>query len=180
MLMLCGCCGASVQVQSGLGPQAVLGVIPEALTPREISSELIGDTKIVNDMHERKVGNSLFAELPAASQPSGCPSQRGCLCMPDNPLFFVRCASCSDVQLRPCRSAKPPAPCCMLQSRRGQRTSTAACDFTKHTHTHQAAGTSPVPSLHAYALHGTNTIHHISLHHWFPSVAVYHYTQSAA
>ncbi|WIA11291.1 hypothetical protein OEZ85_011414 [Tetradesmus obliquus] len=41
-------------VQSGLGPQAVLGVIPEALTPREISSELIGDTKIVNDMHERK------------------------------------------------------------------------------------------------------------------------------
>jgi hypothetical protein len=42
-------------VQSGLGPHAVLGVIPEALTPREISSELIGDTKVVNDMHERKV-----------------------------------------------------------------------------------------------------------------------------
>jgi hypothetical protein len=33
----------------------VLGVIPDALTPREVSSELIGDTKVVNDMHERKV-----------------------------------------------------------------------------------------------------------------------------
>eukprot|EP00879_Flechtneria_rotunda_P019345 GHRR01020317.1.p1 GENE.GHRR01020317.1~~GHRR01020317.1.p1 ORF type:complete len:213 (+),score=40.81 GHRR01020317.1:462-1100(+) len=41
-------------VQSGLGADYVLGVIPQALTPREISSELIGDTKIVNDMHERK------------------------------------------------------------------------------------------------------------------------------
>jgi hypothetical protein len=39
----------------------VLGVIPEALTPREVSSELIGDTKVVNDMHERKV------RMPAAS-----------------------------------------------------------------------------------------------------------------
>jgi hypothetical protein len=48
-------------VQSGLGPHAVLGVIPEALTPREVSSELIGDTKVVNDMHERKV------RVPAAS-----------------------------------------------------------------------------------------------------------------
>ena len=33
-------------VQDGLGPQAVLGVIPKALTPREISNELIGDTKV--------------------------------------------------------------------------------------------------------------------------------------
>eukprot|EP00882_Tetradesmus_deserticola_P005529 GHRQ01005822.1.p1 GENE.GHRQ01005822.1~~GHRQ01005822.1.p1 ORF type:complete len:224 (+),score=78.32 GHRQ01005822.1:364-1035(+) len=41
-------------VQSGLGPHAVLGVIPEALASREISSELIGDTKVVKDMHERK------------------------------------------------------------------------------------------------------------------------------
>lgn len=47
---------AALQVQDGLGPQGVLGVIPEALTPREISSELIGDTKIVGDMHQRKVG----------------------------------------------------------------------------------------------------------------------------
>jgi hypothetical protein len=33
-------------VQAGLGPQAVLGVIPAALTPREVSAELIGDTKV--------------------------------------------------------------------------------------------------------------------------------------
>lgn len=44
-------------VADGLGPQRVLGVIPQALTPREVSSELIGDTRIVNDMHERKVGS---------------------------------------------------------------------------------------------------------------------------
>jgi predicted Rossmann-fold nucleotide-binding protein len=33
-------------VQDSLGPQHVLGVIPQALTPREISNELIGDTKV--------------------------------------------------------------------------------------------------------------------------------------
>lgn len=33
-------------VQDGLGPEGVLGVIPHALTPREISNELIGDTKV--------------------------------------------------------------------------------------------------------------------------------------
>ncbi len=48
-----------VQVQDGLGPHNVLGVIPQALTPREISSELIGDTKIVGDMHERKVARAM-------------------------------------------------------------------------------------------------------------------------
>jgi hypothetical protein len=42
-------------VASGLGPQRVFGVIPRALTPREISNEMIGDTKVVDDMHERKV-----------------------------------------------------------------------------------------------------------------------------
>jgi predicted Rossmann-fold nucleotide-binding protein len=33
-------------VQDGLGPDHVLGVIPHALTPREISNELIGDTRV--------------------------------------------------------------------------------------------------------------------------------------
>jgi predicted Rossmann-fold nucleotide-binding protein len=42
------------EVAAGLGPQRVLGVIPKALTPREISSEMIGDTRVVDDMHERK------------------------------------------------------------------------------------------------------------------------------
>lgn len=50
------------QVQDGLGPQAVLGVIPQALTPREISSELIGDTRVVGDMHERKAAMAAAAD----------------------------------------------------------------------------------------------------------------------
>ncbi|KAF8057778.1 LOG7 [Scenedesmus sp. PABB004] len=41
-------------VAGGLGPGHVLGVIPAALAPREISDELIGDTRVVGDMHERK------------------------------------------------------------------------------------------------------------------------------
>ncbi|KAI8474078.1 MAG: hypothetical protein J3K34DRAFT_451226 [Monoraphidium minutum] len=42
------------EVAGGLGAPRVLGVIPQSLTPREISSELIGDTRVVGDMHERK------------------------------------------------------------------------------------------------------------------------------
>lgn len=41
-------------VVDGLGANNVLGVIPDALTAREISSDLIGDVRIVKDMHERK------------------------------------------------------------------------------------------------------------------------------
>ncbi|KAG2492008.1 hypothetical protein HYH03_009738 [Edaphochlamys debaryana] len=41
-------------VQAGLGDDGVLGVIPEALTPREVSGSLIGRTTIVKDMHTRK------------------------------------------------------------------------------------------------------------------------------
>ncbi|KAG2434666.1 hypothetical protein HXX76_007559 [Chlamydomonas incerta] len=41
-------------VQAGLGDEGVLGVIPEALTPREVSGSLIGKTHIVKDMHTRK------------------------------------------------------------------------------------------------------------------------------
>lgn len=42
------------EIAEGLGPNRVLGVIPKALTPREISSDMIGDTRVVDDMHERK------------------------------------------------------------------------------------------------------------------------------
>eukprot|EP00775_Hariotina_reticulata_P007396 gene7398-7605_t len=49
-------------VQDGLGPHQVLGVIPEALTPREVSHELIGDTKVVGDMHERKAAMARAAD----------------------------------------------------------------------------------------------------------------------
>ncbi|GLC34364.1 hypothetical protein PLESTB_000737300 [Pleodorina starrii] len=41
-------------VQSGLGDDGVMGVLPEALAPREVSGALIGRTHIVADMHTRK------------------------------------------------------------------------------------------------------------------------------
>ncbi|GFR50464.1 hypothetical protein Agub_g12686 [Astrephomene gubernaculifera] len=41
-------------VQAGLGDDGVLGVIPRALTPREVSGSMIGRTHIVEDMHTRK------------------------------------------------------------------------------------------------------------------------------
>ncbi|EFJ47282.1 hypothetical protein VOLCADRAFT_61608 [Volvox carteri f. nagariensis] len=41
-------------VQGGLGDEGVLGVLPEALAPREVSGTLIGRTHIVADMHTRK------------------------------------------------------------------------------------------------------------------------------
>lgn len=40
-------CSLCLSQQDGLGKDAVLGVIPKALTPREISNELIGDTKVL-------------------------------------------------------------------------------------------------------------------------------------
>ncbi|GIL91683.1 hypothetical protein Vretifemale_19258 [Volvox reticuliferus] len=43
-------------VQGGLGDEGVMGVLPEALAPREVSGALIGKTHIVADMHTRKAG----------------------------------------------------------------------------------------------------------------------------
>ncbi|GBF92820.1 hypothetical protein Rsub_05439 [Raphidocelis subcapitata] len=60
-------------VADGLGPGRVLGVIPAALTPREISSEMIGDTRVVDDMHQRKedfVAGGHLANLVVASDPA--------------------------------------------------------------------------------------------------------------
>ncbi len=42
-------------VQEKLGDGSVLGVMPEALIPREITGDHIGQLKIVPDMHTRKV-----------------------------------------------------------------------------------------------------------------------------
>lgn len=42
-------------VQEKLGDGSVLGVMPEALIPREITGDHIGELKIVPDMHTRKV-----------------------------------------------------------------------------------------------------------------------------
>lgn len=50
-------------VQDGLGPQAVLWVIPKAVTPREISNELIGDTKVRGDGG----GDTAAAAAPSAN-----------------------------------------------------------------------------------------------------------------
>ena len=43
------------QVLDGLGEQAVIGVIPEALKPHEVSGPTLGDMRVVPDMHTRKV-----------------------------------------------------------------------------------------------------------------------------
>lgn len=40
----------------------VLGIIPKALVPIEISGEAVGDVRIVSDMHERKAEMALEAE----------------------------------------------------------------------------------------------------------------------
>ncbi|KAK9806701.1 hypothetical protein WJX73_010267 [Symbiochloris irregularis] len=50
-----GCMGAiATTVSAGLGEDSVIGVIPGALQPREISGGAIGELIIVPDMHARK------------------------------------------------------------------------------------------------------------------------------
>jgi len=41
-------------VCDGSGPNSVIGVIPGALAPRELSGEMIGQVTVVDDMHQRK------------------------------------------------------------------------------------------------------------------------------
>ena len=57
------------------GPGAVVGVIPEALKPRELSGETIGELHTTQNMHQRKVG------LPEVA--GGLPSCLSCLNLPD-------------------------------------------------------------------------------------------------
>ena len=38
-----------------LGEGSVLGIIPEALMPREITGDSVGELQVVQDMHTRKV-----------------------------------------------------------------------------------------------------------------------------
>ncbi|KAK9830081.1 hypothetical protein WJX72_009660 [[Myrmecia] bisecta] len=50
-----GLMGAVSQtVYDGLGEGSVIGVIPEALVPREVSGESVGEIRVVPDMHTRK------------------------------------------------------------------------------------------------------------------------------
>ncbi|EIE19309.1 hypothetical protein COCSUDRAFT_25815 [Coccomyxa subellipsoidea C-169] len=49
-------------VYNGLGEESVIGVIPEALQPREISGETVGEIRIVPDMHTRKAMMSAEAD----------------------------------------------------------------------------------------------------------------------
>ena len=51
------------QVLDGLGEQAVIGVIPEALKPHEVSGPTLGDMRVVPDMHTRKVRGLLLIDL---------------------------------------------------------------------------------------------------------------------
>lgn len=44
-----------LKVVDGLGEQAVIGVIPKELTPREVSGHMVGQVHIVDNMHTRKV-----------------------------------------------------------------------------------------------------------------------------
>lgn len=50
-------------VGKGLGENNVIGVIPKALAPREISGTTVGEIRLVEDMHTRKA--MMFAEADA-------------------------------------------------------------------------------------------------------------------
>lgn len=50
-------------VGNGLGEDRVLGVIPKALAPREISGTTVGEIRLVDDMHSRKA--LMFSEADA-------------------------------------------------------------------------------------------------------------------
>ncbi|EFN51355.1 hypothetical protein CHLNCDRAFT_28106 [Chlorella variabilis] len=50
-------------VGSRLGPDQVIGVIPAALEPREISGTTVGEIRVVGSMHERKA--MMFEEADA-------------------------------------------------------------------------------------------------------------------
>ncbi len=50
-------------VGKGLGEDSVIGVIPKALAPREISGTTVGEIRLVEDMHTRKA--MMFAEADA-------------------------------------------------------------------------------------------------------------------
>ncbi|CAL5221821.1 g4078 [Coccomyxa viridis] len=49
-------------VYAGLGEENVIGVIPEALQPREISGQTYGELRVVPDMHTRKAQMSAEAD----------------------------------------------------------------------------------------------------------------------
>ena len=67
-------------VYAGLGEESVIGVIPEALQPREISGETVGEIRVVPDMHTRKVNgsqswtvcNACYTSLSLMSMHSTC------------------------------------------------------------------------------------------------------------
>jgi uncharacterized protein (TIGR00730 family) len=58
------------------GGCGVLGVIPKALMPTEISGASVGEVKIVSDMHERKAEmarqSDAFIALPGITLSSTC------------------------------------------------------------------------------------------------------------
>jgi hypothetical protein len=84
----------------------VIGVIPEALVPREVSGKMHGDTRVVKDMHERKAAMAdeahAFISLPGGytstlpslgAQPISCQGARPCLT--SHRLTYYWAALCS-------------------------------------------------------------------------------------
>lgn len=65
----------AAQVDSGLGEGGVIGVIPHDLMPREMSGAPIGDLRVVDTMHQRKVHKLSITVLHACHDAVPC-------CMP--------------------------------------------------------------------------------------------------
>jgi hypothetical protein len=72
------------------GGGKVVGIIPEALVPREVSGAMIGDTRITANMHDRKAAMASEAEAFIAL-PGGCVRTLG------SPLPLVALLSCSHI-----------------------------------------------------------------------------------
>ena len=53
-----------LQVFECLGEGSVIGVIPDALQPREVSGKAVGEVRVVGDMHTRKVNGPPTPCLP--------------------------------------------------------------------------------------------------------------------
>lgn len=56
---------------SDAGNDAVLGFIPESMSDLEVSGQLLGRTRVVKDMHERKAAMAEAADAFIAL-PGGC------------------------------------------------------------------------------------------------------------
>ena len=92
----------AAQVDSGLGEGGVIGVIPHDLMPREMSGAPIGDLRVVDTMHHRKVQKLNPALLHACQNAVPCcmPWTHSCLLFMCTMLQTQACLHCiSDLEL---------------------------------------------------------------------------------